>query len=184
VSGAKHLITGADGAAFSIVMAANDDGSGASMFLVDADNPGWTVHEHARTIDSTMVGGHCHVRIDDAFVPDEAVLGAPGEGFRYAQVRLGPARLTHCMRWLGAARRAHAIALARSTSRRLFGSTLAGLGMAQQLIADNEIELAAARSLLWHASWDIATGTQTNESSSRAKVFVSEAVGRIIDQAV
>jgi alkylation response protein AidB-like acyl-CoA dehydrogenase len=56
--------------------------------------------------------------------------------------------------------------------------------MAQQLIADNEIELAAARSLLWHASWDIATGTQTNESSSRAKVFISEAVGRIIDQAV
>jgi acyl-CoA dehydrogenase len=184
ISGEKHLITGAVGAAFAIVMAAGADGGGATMFLVDADNPGLVIKGHARTIDSTTVGGHCQVGFEDAFVPDDAVLGEPGQGFRYAQVRLAPARLTHCMRWLGAARRAHEIALARSVSRSVFGAPLADLGMAQQMIADNEIELAAARALLWQVSWQVANGDTSTEASSRAKVFISEAVSRIVDRAV
>ena len=184
ISGEKHLITGAVGAAFAIVMAAGADGGGATMFLVDADNPGLVIKGHARTIDSTTVGGHCQVGFEDAFVPDDAVLGEPGQGFRYAQVRLAPARLTHCMRWLGAARRAHEIALARSVSRSVFGAPLADLGMAQQMIADNEIELAAARALLWQVSWQVANGDKSTEASSRAKVFISEAVSRIVDRAV
>lgn len=186
VSGVKHLITGADGAAFAILMAAGGgaDGGGATMFLVDTDDAAWRVTGHARTIDSTLPGGHCRVEIDDLFVPDASVLGSPGEGFRYAQVRLAPARLTHCMRWLGAARRAHEIALARSVDRQLFGSPLSDLGMAQAMIADNEIELAAARALIWQTAWQIAQGARSTEESSRAKVFVSEAVGRIVDRSV
>jgi len=131
-----------------------------------------------------MVGGHCRVLLDDVEVPDDAVLGEPGLGFRYAQVRLAPARLTHCMRWLGAARRAHEIAVGRAVQRELFGSSLADLGMAQQLIADNEIDLAAARALLWQTCWQLATGARGTEESSRAKVFVSEATGRVVDRAV
>ncbi|MEU6075756.1 acyl-CoA dehydrogenase family protein [Micromonospora sp. NPDC047074] len=186
VDGVKHLITGAEGAAFAILMAAGGrpDGQGSTMFLVDTDTPGWQLGAHARTIDATMVGGHCEVRVDDLFVPDEQVLGEPGEGFRYAQVRLAPARLTHCMRWLGAARRAHEIATDRAVTRELFGSPLADLGMAQQMIADNEIDLHAARALLWQTSWEIAQGNRGTESSSRTKVFVSEAVGRVVDRAV
>jgi len=184
ISGDKHLISGAIGAAFAITMAVNADGSGATMFLVDADNPGFVITGHARTIDSLTIGGHCRVRFEDAFVSDEAVLGEPGQGFRYAQVRLAPARLTHCMRWLGAARRAHEIALARSVSRSVFGAVLAEHGMAQQMIADNEIELAAARALLWQVAWQIAQGDKSTEASSRAKVFISEAVSRIADRAV
>jgi acyl-CoA dehydrogenase len=184
VSGEKHLITGAEGAAFAIVMAAEADGSGASMLLVDTDADGFSILEHARTIDTTTVGGHCRVRFDDVFVPTEAVLGETGQGFRYAQVRLAPARLTHCMRWLGAARRAHEIAVNRSVDRRLFGEQLAGLGMAQQMIADNEIDLAAARALLWQTSWILAQGDRGTEASSRAKVFISEAVGRVVDRSV
>jgi alkylation response protein AidB-like acyl-CoA dehydrogenase len=188
ISGVKHLITGAEGAGFCIVMAANadgdGDGGGATMFLVDPDTPGYRITGHARTIDRTMVGGHCQVSFDDVRVEDTAVLGAPGEGFRYAQVRLAPARLTHCMRWLGAARRAHEIALARSVSRELFGQPLAQHGMAQQLIADNEIDLAAARALLWQASWRIAEGERSTEASSVAKVFISEAACRIVDRSV
>jgi acyl-CoA dehydrogenase len=186
ISGEKHLITGADGAAFAIVMArgGRPDGGGATMFLVGADNPGWQVAEHARTIDSTMPGGHCRVLLTGVEVGDDAVLGEPGLGFRYAQVRLGPARLTHCMRWLGAARRAHQIAVDRAVRRELFGSSLADLGMAQQLIADNEIDLAAARALLWQTCWQLATGARGTEESSRAKVFVSEATGRVVDRAV
>jgi alkylation response protein AidB-like acyl-CoA dehydrogenase len=184
ISGTKHLITGADGAAFAIVMARNADSDGATMLLVDADNPGLTITGHARTIDATTVGGHCQIRFDDAYVPDGAMLGARGDAFRYAQARLTSARLTHCMRWLGAARRAQEIAVARSVKRELFGTRLSEHGMAQQLIADNEIDLAAARALLWQTSWLIAQGEKGTEASSRAKVFISEAVGRIVDRAV
>ncbi len=188
IDGEKHLITGAEGAAFCIVMARggspDDLEAGATMVLVDADAPGFTITGHARTIDSTMVGGHCRVRLDGVTVPDSAVLGEPGAGFRYAQVRLAPARMTHCMRWLGAARRAHEIAVRRAVDRTMFGSRLGDLGMAQAMIAENEIDLAAARALLWHTCWQLAEGSRGGEESSRAKVFISEAVGRVVDRAV
>jgi alkylation response protein AidB-like acyl-CoA dehydrogenase len=184
ISGEKHLITGADGAAFAIVMARVADTSDAVMLLVDAGTPGFAVKEHARTIDGGSVGGHCRVVFDDAVVGPDAVLGEVGEGFRYAQVRLAPARLTHCMRWLGAARRAHEIAVERAVGRDLFGGRLADHGMAQQLIADNEIDLAASRALIWQAAWQLSEGHHGREESSRAKVFVSEAVGRVVDRAV
>jgi acyl-CoA dehydrogenase len=184
ISGGKHFITGADGADFMIVMVRGATDPAATMLLVDADNPGVSVTGHLRTIDTMTVGGHCQVQFDGAFVPDDAVLGGVGEGFRYAQVRLSPARLTHCMRWLGAARRAHEIAVTRAVDRELFGSRLADHGMAQQLIADNEIDLAAARALLWQTSWLLATGDKGTEASSRCKVFVSEATSRIVDRAV
>jgi acyl-CoA dehydrogenase len=187
LDGDKWLITGADGAAFSIVMARNDGPDappGATMFLVSADNAGFVVGEHLNTIDATGVGGHCRVTLRDCFVPDEDVLGEVGRGFQSAQVRLAPARLTHCMRWLGAARRAHDIALERAVGRELFGSPLAELGMAQSLIAENEIDLDAARSVVWRAAWAIAEGSRSSEESSRAKVFASEAVCRVVDRAV
>ena len=198
LEGQKWLITGADGAAFSIVMARNtgpEAPEGATMFLVDADNPGFSVGDHLRTIDSATVGGHCRVTLHECFVPDTAVLGEPGRGFAYAQVRLVPARLTHCMRWLGAARRAHDIALQRAVGRELFGLRLADQGMAQQLIAENEIDLAASRALLWQACWTVGLDHQEGgaapvgrprglEESSRAKVFVSEAASRVVDRSV
>jgi alkylation response protein AidB-like acyl-CoA dehydrogenase len=90
------------------------------------------------------------------------------------------------MRWLGAARRAQEIAVARSVRRELFGLPLIDQGMAQQLLADNEIELSAARALLWHACWLIGHGDAraAGEASSRAKVFISEATSRIVDRSV
>jgi acyl-CoA dehydrogenase len=124
------------------------------------------------------------VTLQDCFVPDSAVLGEVGRGFAYAQVRLVPARLTHCMRWLGAARRAHAIATERAIARELFGHALSELGMAQQIIADNEIDLSASRTMLWHACWIVANGGKGTEESSRAKVFISEATGRVVDRSV
>lgn len=187
VDGEKWLITGADGAAFSIVMARNvgsDAPAGATMFLVPTDNPGFVVGAHLNTIDGTFLGGHHRIHLRECFVPDADVLGEPGSGFAAAQVRLAPARLTHCMRWLGAARRAQDIAVERSVTREMFGSRLSDLGMAQSLIAENEIDLDAARSMLWHACWVLAEGSRTTEESSRAKVFVSEAVGRVVDRAV
>ena len=187
LDGEKWLITGAEGAAFSIVMARNTGDNappGATLFLVDAENPGFVVGDHIETIDATGIGGHCRVTLRDCFVPDGRVLGEPGRGFQSAQVRLAPARLTHCMRWLGAARRAHDIAVERAVQRELFGSRLADLGMAQALVAENEIDIDAARTVVWHAAWRIAEGSRSSEESSRAKVFVSEAVCRVVDRSV
>ena len=186
ITGDKHFITGADGASFAVVMAATGDapGEGVTMFLVDADNPGWSVTGHYSTLDVAMVGGHCSVELRDCVVPDEAVLGEVGEGFRYAQVRLAPARLTHCMRWLGAARRSHEVALRRAVGRELFGRRLTDHGMAQAMVADNEIDLHAARAMLRQAAWDVEHDRDPLVASSRCKVFVSEAVGRVVDRSV
>jgi alkylation response protein AidB-like acyl-CoA dehydrogenase len=187
LDGDKQLITGADGAHFAIVMAkgAGEEGpAGATMFLVDTSNPGWQLGERIRTIDERTVGGYCRLRLRELFVSEDAVLGEPGRGFAQAQVRLVPARLTHCMRWLGAAQRAHDVAMRHARTRTVGGVMLGWLGMAQQLIADNEMELVACRAMLHEAAAHHARGGKGTEQSSRAKVFISEATGRIVDRAV
>lgn len=187
ISGDKHFITGADGAGFAIVMAAtgSEPGEAVTMFLLPTASEGWKNTGHYGTLDTVGIGGHCSITLTEAFVPDEDVLGEVGQGFRYAQVRLAPARLTHCMRWLGAARRTHDVALARAVDRELFGRRLSDQGMAQALIADNEIDLAASRALLRQAAWDVGHDhPDAGVISSRAKVFVSEATGRVVDRSV
>lgn len=188
IDGHKWFITGADGAGFTICMArtsgAPGDRGGATMFLVEADNPGMRVVRHVDTIDQSMIGGHCEVRFEGCVVPDDAVLGAVDEGFAHAQVRLGPARMTHCMRWLGIARRAQNIAVGHTARRRLFGSRLAELGMVQQMIADNEIDIEASRGLIVRACWELDQGRSAARLTSITKTFVAEAVWRVVDRAV
>jgi acyl-CoA dehydrogenase len=154
------------------------------MFLVDADHPGVRLVRTLQTMDSAFAGGHGELDFKDCEVGDEAVLGAVDEGFRYAQVRLGPARLTHCMRWLGAARRAHETAVAYAASRPMFGTRLSSLGMAEQMIADNEIDIAASRALILQAAWALDAGRPARQETSVAKAFVAEAVFRVADRAV
>ncbi|MGD9525593.1 MAG: acyl-CoA dehydrogenase family protein [Pseudonocardia sp.] len=182
VNGRKWFITGASGAGFYITMARTGDR--ATMFLVDADVPGVEVVRAIDTLDRGFAGGHCEMRFDGVEVGDEAVLGEVDEGFRYAQVRLGPARLTHCMRWLGAARRAHETAVAYAAGRPMFGSTLGELGMAQQMIADNEIDIAASRALIWQAACALDEELPARQETSVAKAFVAEAVYRVVDRSL
>lgn len=188
VNGRKWFITGADGAAYTICMARTSgspgDRGGATMFLIDADAPGMRIVRHIDTLDEGFFGGHCEIHFDDVFVSGEAVLGAVDEGFAYAQVRLAPARLTHCMRWLGIARRSQEIAVARATERELFGSRLGDLGMVQAMIADSEIDIAASRLLIWQACAELDEGRSAAQSSSIAKTFVAEAVGRVVDRSL
>lgn len=188
IDGRKHFITGADGAGFFIIMArtsgAPGSRGGATMFLADADADGIDIVRHIPTTDRSMVGGHCEVAFEGLALPDEAVLGAVDEGYRYAQVRLGPARMTHVMRWLGSARRAHDTALAHCTGRELFGERLGDLGMAQKMIADNEIDLAATRALLLQACADLDAGDPGTSATSIAKTFGAEAIGRIVDRSI
>lgn len=182
LNGKKWFITGADGAAFSIVMAKTD--VGATMFLVDMDNPGMQLVRNLETLDSAFSGGHGEVSFKNCLVPDEAVLGEVNKGFDYAQVRLGPARLTHCMRWLGAARRAHETAVAYTVDRPMFGSREGNLGMAQLMIADNEIDIAASRALINQAALALDQGMPARKETSIAKTFVAEATYRVVDRSM
>ena len=154
------------------------------MFLAPADAPGIEVGRHIGTLDKSMIGGHCAVTFTDVLVPDDAVLGAVDRGFEYAQVRLGPARMTHVMRWLGAARRGHDVAVGYVAQRHAFGSRLGDLGMIQQLVADNEIDIAATRALLLRACWELDQGEPASNTTSIAKTFAAEAIFRIVDRSV
>lgn len=189
ITGHKRFISGADGASFAIVMARNDASegvpAGATMLLVDLDNPGIRLGEHIHTIDRAIDGGHPHVHFDDCRVDDAAVLGEAGLGFRYAQVRLGPARLTHCMRWLGLARRALDIALDRIGHRELFGAPMKDLGIAQDLIARAVIDIETSDAIITKTARLLASDPRAGSAmSSVAKVHCSDAIFRVIDTAM
>ncbi|TQF68791.1 acyl-CoA dehydrogenase [Rhodococcus spelaei] len=188
INGHKWFITGADGAGFFIIMARTagepGDRGGATMFLAPADAPGLRVGRHIDTLDRAMIGGHCEVFFEDLLVPESAVLGEVDRGFEYAQVRLGPARMTHVMRWLGAARRGHDVAVARVAEREGFGSRLGDLGMVQKMVADNEIDIAATRALLVRACWELDCGEPASNATAIAKTFAAEAIFRIVDRSI
>jgi acyl-CoA dehydrogenase len=183
INGRKWFITGADGAAFTIIMAKLDDGR-ATLFLSDMNRPGITVERTMDTLDSCFPGGHCVVRFDDLRVPQGDILGELGEGFKGAQIRLSPARLTHCMRWLGAARRAHDTAAAYTRRRFAFGKPLGhheGVGFS---LADNEMDLHVSRLSIWHTAWVLDQGSLGLAESSMSKVIASEAIWRVVDRSV
>ena len=183
ISGRKWFITGAEGADYVIVMARMADGS-ATMFLADMDSPGITLERSMDAMDRCFTGGHAVLNFDRLRVSADQVLGEVGKGFRYAQVRLAPARLTHCMRWLGQARRAHDLAVAYASRRQSFGKPLAeheGVGF---MLADNDMDLHTARLHIWHTAWLLDQGQQCNFESSRAKVVCSEAQWRVVDRCV
>jgi acyl-CoA dehydrogenase len=188
IDGAKWYITGADGAAFAICMAASgQDARGrpqATMFLVAAENPGFRVVRQIPSLDSGVPGGHCELSFENCIVDDASVLGAVGEGFRYAQLRLAPARLTHCMRWLGVAQRALELAAQYANERSSFGKRLGEHQQVQAMLADSAMELHAARLMIWHAAWVLDSGGQARLETSMAKTYVSEAVNRVVDRAL
>jgi acyl-CoA dehydrogenase len=183
INGTKWFITGAEHAAFAIIMARMDDGS-ATMFLSDMDRPGIRLVRLMESLDSCFTGGHGVVEFENLRIPASDVLGEIGQGFRYAQVRLAPARLTHCMRWLGQARRAHDVALDHARNRQAFGKPLGeheGVGF---MLADNDMDLHVSRLAIQHCAWALDQGQKANVESSRAKVIVSEAVCRVVDRCV
>lgn len=189
IDGHKRFISGAIGAGFCIVMArteAHDDApAGATMFLVDMDTPGVRIGEAIHTVDRYIDGGHPHLYLEGCEVDDAAVLGGVGQGFRYAQVRLGPARLTHCMRWLGLARRSLDIALDRAERRELFGAPMKDLGLAQHLIAESVIDLETSDAMITRTAALLATDPKAGSAmSSIAKVHCSDAIFRVIDRAI
>lgn len=182
INGRKTFITGAQGAKVGIVMAKS--AAGACMFVVELPDPAIRIDRVIDTIDSSMPGGHAMVTIDNLRVPADQMLGEDGKGFNYAQVRLSPARLSHCMRWFGAASRANEIATAYAVKRQAFGKPLIdheGVGF---MLADNLIDLKQAELMIDWCADVLDTGVLGTAESSMAKVAVSEALYRVADRCV
>lgn len=187
IDGEKWLITGAEGAGFAIIMARVEgegmDGA-ATMFLADLPNPAFQIERTLDTIDSSFVGGHAVVRFNGLRVGADAVLGEIGQGFRHAQVRLAPARLTHCMRWLGSAIRAQEIATEFARRRTAFGHPLGQHEGVSFMLADNAMDIHQAQLTVWHAAWVLDKGERRSTESSMAKVICSEAIARVADRSL
>jgi acyl-CoA dehydrogenase len=187
VDGHKWFISGARGAKFAILIARTEDApeipqAGNSAFLVDLPAPGWEI---VRDVE-TMSGGHnhCEIRISGLRVPAHRMLGGRGQGHLLGQARLGPARLAHCMRWLGQAETALDMMVDRATKRFAHGSLLSEKQGIQWMIADSAMELYQAKLMVLHAAYLIDKGTDFRSEVSMAKHFVANALGRIIDRAI
>jgi len=182
ITGRKAFITGVEGAKVGIVMAKSNEG--ACMFLVDLPDPAITIDRVLDTIDSSMPGGHAVVTINNLRVPADQMLGNAGEGFKYAQIRLSPARLSHCMRWLGSCVRANEIATDYACRRQAFGKPLIdheGVGF---MLAENLIDLKQSELIIDWCAAVLDTGDLGVPESSMTKVAVSEALMRVADRCV
>ena len=182
IDGRKWLISGAVGATFAIIMARTGDQ--ATMFLTDMKAAGVALERVLDTLDQSIPGGHAVIGLKGLRVPASQVLGTVNEGFRYAQVRLAPARLTHCMRWWGAARRAHDIAVAYACERRAFGKPLIeheGVGF---MLAKNEVDLLQTRLMIDYTAWTLDQGSKASTESSMAKLTCGEILFQIVDRCV
>jgi acyl-CoA dehydrogenase len=187
VDGHKWFISGARGAKFAILIARTEENpeipqAGNSAFLVDLPAPGWEI---VRDVE-TMSGGHnhCEIRITGLRVPADRMLGGRGQGHLLGQARSGPARLAHCMRWLGQAETALDMMVDRATKRFAHGSLLSEKQGIQWMIADSAMELYQAKLMVLHAAYLIDKKADFKSEVSMAKHFVANMLGRVIDRAI
>lgn len=185
INGRKWLITGADGAAFTIIMARTGEGpADCTMFLKELPHVDFKIERTLDTMDGSFMGGHSVIDINDLKVSGDDVLGEVGKGFQYAQVRLAPARLTHCMRWLGAAQRAHDTAVEYAKTRMAFGKPLGEHEGVSFQLADNVMDLHTSRLVIWRCAASLDKGERAGSESSIAKVICSEAIFRVVDRSM
>ncbi|MHB8603648.1 MAG: acyl-CoA dehydrogenase family protein [Thermoplasmatota archaeon] len=183
LDGEKWFITGAEGAAFALTVAKTGADS-FSLFLVDLPNPGWHHVRSIPTMGTHAPGGHGEIRLDGVRVAADALLGPEGQGFAIAQHRLGLGRINHAMRWIGVAQRALDLAAARATSREAFDGPLAEKQAVQWMLADSATDLYASRLMVLHAAWKIDKGVEHRQEIAMLKVFVANALHRIVDRAI
>ncbi|CAA9502698.1 MAG: Acyl-CoA dehydrogenase, partial [uncultured Solirubrobacteraceae bacterium] len=189
LNGTKWCITGAEGAAFAIVVAktGTDEAAGHrnySLILVPTDTPGWRISRHPEWMGSHSPGGHPEIALEDVRVPEENLLGEEGAGFKIAQQRLAGGRLAHAMRWIGVAQRALDLSAQRLLTRKAFGKELARHQGLQFMIADSAMDLYASRLMVLNTAWKVEHGLPHRQEVAMTKTFVSEAFGRVVDRAV
>jgi acyl-CoA dehydrogenase len=186
ITGRKWFITGAGEAKRFIVMArtSDDPRKGLTAFLFHADDPGWRILRRIPIMGPEEHGGHCELEFDGLEVPDENVLMGVGDGLKVTQIRLGPARLTHCMRWTGLGRRALEIAMARIEERHAFGQKLADKESVQMMVGEAAMQLDIGRMLTMRAAWKLDQRDFARKEISMAKIVVADALHRAADTAI
>lgn len=186
VHGRKWFISGADGATHYILVArtSDDPRNGLSAFLFHKDQPGWRIVRRVPTMGPEELGGTCELDFDGLEIPEENRLMEEGDGLRLTQIRLGPARLTHCMRWTGLAKRCLEIAHAYVRERKAFGSTLAEHESVQIMLGEVAAEIEKGRLLTMHAAWKLDQGAKAQKEVSMAKIHVADTLNRAADVGV
>jgi acyl-CoA dehydrogenase len=186
VTGRKWFITGADGAAHFILIARTSDDArrGLTAFLFHKDQPGWRIARRIPIMGPEEHGGHCELEFDGLEIPAENVLMGEGDGLKLTQIRLGPARLTHCMRWLGFSKRCVEIAQAYVAERTGFGIRLADRESVQIKLGEVAQQIQIGRLLTMHAAWMLDQGGRARKEISMAKVQVADTLHRAADLAV
>ena len=187
INGHKWFISGARGARFAILIARTEDDpelpqAANSAFLVDIPSDGWDVVRDVATMSGSH--NHCEIRITDLRVHADQMLGGRGQGHLLGQARLGPARLAHCMRWIGQAEVALDMMVDRSLDRYAHGSLLAEKQGIQWMIADSAMELYQSKLMVLHAAYLIDNKLDFASEVSMAKHFVANSLNRIIDRAI
>jgi acyl-CoA dehydrogenase len=186
VHGRKWFISGADGAAHFILVArtSDDPRNGLSAFLFHKDQPGWRILRRVPTMGPEELGGTCELEFDGLEIPEENRLMEEGDGLRLTQIRLGPARLTHCMRWTGLAKRCLEVAHAYVKERKAFGTTLAERESVQIMLGEVAAEIEKGRLLTMHAAWKLDRGEKAQKEISMAKIHVADTLNRAADVGV
>jgi acyl-CoA dehydrogenase len=186
VRGHKWFITGAEGAAHHILIArtSDDKRKGLTAFLHHKDQPGWRIVRRIPIMGPHEHGGHCEIEYDGLEIPEENILLNVGDGLRVTQIRLGPARLTHCMRWLGFAKRCMEIAQEYVGKREAFGVKLADRENIQIKLGEVAHQIQIGRLLTMHAAWKLDQGSRARKEVSMAKIQVADTLHNAADVAI
>ncbi len=186
IHGRKWFITGAEAASHFILIArtSDDERKGLSAFLFHAEQSGWEIVRRIGIMGPEEHGGHCELAFNGLEIPENNLLMNVGDGLKLTQIRLGPARLTHCMRWTGLARRSLEIATAHIENRASFGAKLVDHESVQGLIGQAAMDIQIGRLLTMHAAWKLDQGDFARKEVSMAKVVVADALHKAADTAL
>jgi acyl-CoA dehydrogenase len=187
INGHKWFTTGARQAAFQIVMAMTEPEAEphlrASMIIVPTETPGMEIVRDVPVMGESLIE-HCEVRYTNCRVPASNLLGKRGGGFELAQVRLGPGRITHCMRWIGVMQRSFEIMLAYVQRRETRGRKLADFEVIQGYIAESYADIQSSRLLTLHAAWLMDQHADARKDISLIKFYGANALQRVVDRAL
>ena len=186
IAGCKWFITGAEEASHFILVARTSDDTrkGLTAFLFHKDQPGWHIKRRIPIMGPEEHGGHCELVFDGLEIHDENRLLEVGDGLKVTQIRLGPARLTHCMRWLGLAKRCMEITADYIGKRQGFGQKLADRESVQIKMGELAHDIAIGRLLVMHAAWKLDQGSFAKAEISSAKIHVAHTLHKAADTAI
>ena len=186
ITGRKWYITGAESATHFILMARTSDDArkGLTAFMFHKDQPGWRIVRRIPIMGPEEHGGHCEIEFDGLEIDDSDRLMEVGDGLKLTQIRLGTARLTHCMRWLGLAKRSMEIARDYVEKREGFGSKLIDRESVQIKLGEIAHEIEMGRLIVMKAAWKLDQGDFARQEVSMAKIHVADTLHKAVDTAI